>query len=190
MGNRAIIKPINSNIGVYLHWNGGRDSVEGFLRYCELKGYDGFETSYGIARFIQIVSNFFGGTSSIGIVGGIEESLDYAGSCDHGIYIVKGWKIVQRITWYPEQQEYSLIDMLREIDRKQPISEQLNKLLDTIEVPVNTIKEGDIVFIQNHNGIWKESKIIGFGKTGTIVNGNRVEGRPYVNLYGSSGESH
>ena len=45
MGNRAVIttrkagvNPANSDAtGVYLHWNGGRDSVEAFLAYCKLK---------------------------------------------------------------------------------------------------------------------------------------------------------
>ena len=45
MGNRAVITteigwacPTN-HLGVYLHWNGGRDSVQAFLTYCKLKGY-------------------------------------------------------------------------------------------------------------------------------------------------------
>ena len=37
MGNRAVITTRSKDIGVYLHWNGGRDSVEAFLKYCELK---------------------------------------------------------------------------------------------------------------------------------------------------------
>ena len=36
MGNRAIIQPINSTMGVYLHWNGGVDSVTAFLKYLSL----------------------------------------------------------------------------------------------------------------------------------------------------------
>ena len=46
MGNRAVITNSKSfdvanstDLGVYLHWNGGRDSVEAFLKYCKLKGY-------------------------------------------------------------------------------------------------------------------------------------------------------
>lgn len=54
MGNRAIVKPIDMNIGVYLHWNGGPKSVEAFLTYCELKKYRSFGGSnadgYGICR--------------------------------------------------------------------------------------------------------------------------------------------
>ena len=35
MGNRAVITTPDKKIGVYLHWNGGRDSVEGFLQTCK-----------------------------------------------------------------------------------------------------------------------------------------------------------
>ena len=38
MGNQAFIVPKHSNVGIYVHWNGGRGSVEGFLTYAELSG--------------------------------------------------------------------------------------------------------------------------------------------------------
>ena len=60
MGNRAIVKPEGKDIGVYLHWNGGIDSVTAFLKYCELKEHRGFDDSYGMARFCQVVGNLFG----------------------------------------------------------------------------------------------------------------------------------
>ena len=56
MGNRAVITTQEyltnpDTIGVYLHWNGGRDSVQAFLLYCKLKGYRPPETDcYGWAR--------------------------------------------------------------------------------------------------------------------------------------------
>ena len=57
MGNRAVITTISAEpkdstaIGCYIHWNGGRDSVEAFLTYCKLKGYRPPETDcYGWAR--------------------------------------------------------------------------------------------------------------------------------------------
>ena len=73
MGNRAVITTstdINvsesNDIGVYLHWNGGRDSVEAFLLYCKLKGYRTPEyDNYGWARLCQVIGNFFGGGLSI-----------------------------------------------------------------------------------------------------------------------------
>lgn len=36
MGNRTVITTAERKIGLYLHWNGGRDTVEPLLRYCEL----------------------------------------------------------------------------------------------------------------------------------------------------------
>ena len=42
-----------------------------FLEYCKLNDYRDFggknADGYGLARFCQVVSNFFGGTTSIGI---------------------------------------------------------------------------------------------------------------------------
>lgn len=39
MGNRAVITTSERKVGVYLHWNGGRDTIEPLLKYCELQGY-------------------------------------------------------------------------------------------------------------------------------------------------------
>jgi hypothetical protein len=39
MGNRAVITTEDKQLGVYVHWNGGRDSIEAFLLYCKIKGY-------------------------------------------------------------------------------------------------------------------------------------------------------
>ena len=64
MGNRAVITTRKDlkDIGVYLHWNGGRDSVEGFLTYCKIKGYRPPEyDNYGWAYLCMTIGNFFGG---------------------------------------------------------------------------------------------------------------------------------
>ena len=37
MGNRAVITTKERELALYLHWNGGRDTVEPLLRYCELQ---------------------------------------------------------------------------------------------------------------------------------------------------------
>ena len=81
MGNRAVItiahrdmsgniikRVKDTDIGVYLHWNGGYDSVNAFLTYCDIKGYRPPESDcYGWARLCQVIGNFFGGTDSLGI---------------------------------------------------------------------------------------------------------------------------
>ena len=36
MGNRCTITRPQKDVYIYLHWNGGRDSVEAFLEYCRL----------------------------------------------------------------------------------------------------------------------------------------------------------
>ncbi len=126
MGNRAVITTEDKKIGVYLHWNGGRDSVEAFLKYCKLKGYRTPESdNYGWARLCQVIGNFFGGNTSIGI-----DTLDNLddNNGDNGMYIIKDWEIVGRKYFEgKEQNYYSLSEMLKEIDKKQPIDEQMYK---------------------------------------------------------------
>lgn len=133
MGNRAVITTRDKNIGVYLHWNGGRDSVEAFLKYCELKGYRTPERdNYGWARLCQVIGNYFGGELSLGI--DKYERLDRDNG-DNGVYIIENWKIVDRefIDW-PEQNEYDLISMLRDINNHQPEREKLeDSVIDSVE---------------------------------------------------------
>ena len=126
MGNRAVITTRHKDIGIYLHWNGGRDSVEAFLKYCELKGVRPPETdNYGWARMCQIIGNFFGGELSIGI--DQYDRLDKDNG-DNGVYVIENWKIVDRlfIDW-PEQNEYELVKMLKSINEKQPEEERLSE---------------------------------------------------------------
>jgi hypothetical protein len=181
MGNRAIIKAKgNDKKAVYLHWNGGRDSVEAFLKYCELRGFRGFETDYGMARFVQVVSNFFGADGlSIGIVDGSESAGD------NGVYIVDGWEIVGREDFQGiEQQEYDMTEMLLAIDEAQPESQQLGDYITADEVLTKTIKIGDIVYLQYLDGTFKKYKVIGVGKD-KFVNGINVLGLPFVDKYGN-----
>lgn len=126
MGNRAVITTRSKDIGVYLHWNGGRDSVEAFLKYCKLKGYRPPELDcYGWARLCQVIGNFFGGELSIGI--DKYDKLDKDNG-DNGVYVIENWNIVDRlfINW-PEQHEYDLIGMLKSINNAQPEKERLSE---------------------------------------------------------------
>lgn len=124
MGNRAVITTEagfeNNGIGVYLHWNGGRDSVQAFLKYCKLKNYrDPDADNYGWARLCQVIGNFLGGTTSIGIDKVTNLDCD---NWDNGVYIIKGWEIVGRKYFSGrEQNEYDLEEMLIAIDELQPI---------------------------------------------------------------------
>lgn len=123
MGNRAVITTKenfeNNGIGIYLHWNGGRDSVEAFLKYCKLYGYRSPSSdSYGWARMCQVIGNFFGGECSLGI--DQVNNLD-CDNYDNGVYIIDGWNIVGREYFKGEEQMYyNLYKMLESIDEAQP----------------------------------------------------------------------
>ena len=134
MGNRAFIKFKNETAGIYLHWNGGRDSVEAFLKYCELKQYR--SDSYGVARMAQVIGNYFGGELSIGIEGTKGISLSDLNPGDNGVYTVENWKIVGRYPRnVPEQRIHPLEQMLLNIDDAMPESEKLGAkaILDALE---------------------------------------------------------
>ena len=138
MSNRAVITSKenfeNNGIGIYLHWNGGYDSVSAFLKYCELKGYRSpTSDNYGWARLCQVIANYFGGSTSIGI--DVVNNLD-CDNWDNGVYIIEGWEIVDRkYNRYEEQMNYELEDMLMDIDNSMPEGERLGEQLKTL---VNT----------------------------------------------------
>lgn len=192
MGNRAIVKPKDKDIGVYLHWNGGIDSVTAFLEYCKLKGYRDFggenADGYGIARFCQVVGNFFGGGLSIGIESGVEETEEYAEWTDNGIYVIDGWDIYKHICPPDYHEGYDLQDMLLSIDVKQPESEQLGEdyiladYVDATEVIV-----GDEVYILNLREKPELHTVMGIAPKGTFRNGD-VSNLPYIDLYERDGD--
>ena len=125
MGNRAVITTEDKKIGVYLHWNGGRDSVEGFLKYCKMKGYREPEGDHqGWARLCQVIGNTMGGNTSVGI--DRYEALD-TDNGDNGVYIIKDWKIIKREHFEGEEQaEYPIKEMLKEINDSQPDGERID----------------------------------------------------------------
>jgi hypothetical protein len=89
MGNRAVVcfDEFNDNaIGIYLHWNGGRDSIEGFLLAARTI-MDGRmpDEQYARARLIQVMTTFFPGNLSIGVARCCE--LD-CNNGDNGLYVV------------------------------------------------------------------------------------------------------
>lgn len=183
MGNRAIITTRenfnNNGIGVYLHWNGGRDSVEAFLYYCKLKGYRPPEKDcYGWARLCQVIGNFFGGTTSIGIDNFPQDVGKYQ---DNGTYIIENWEIIDRKYYnYTEQNNYDLHEMLLEIDKAQPVEEQIKEVINANEKSTTQLNLNDTVLLMNFDGSYKKFNVIGFGKD-ELVNGQNVKNVPYVN---------
>ena len=102
MGNRATViftdeKEEQISCAVYLHWNGGPESIYGFLAELDRRFVHN-DQDYECARFIKLVGDFFDqdkiGTTSLGVVNGpkaitVEELgkvRTYHG--DNGFYIV------------------------------------------------------------------------------------------------------
>ena len=135
MGNRAVIRTKKNDIGVYLHWQGGRDSVRPFLAYCKMKDYRAPEgESYGWAYLCQVICNFFNGSGlSIGI--DRVKCLDCKNG-DNGVYIIKDWEIVGREFYEGEEQdEYDFRKMMHVINSRQPVAcqeseEDINNFVD------------------------------------------------------------
>lgn len=78
----------------------------------------------------QVVGNFFGGTTSVGI--GLYDNLD-TDNGDNGVYVIEDWKIVDRLFFKngKEQNEYQLSEMLEEIDHNMPEHQRLARKGET-----------------------------------------------------------
>lgn len=105
MGNRAHVIFADPDPGpaVYLHWNGGPESVYRFLEETERRMGGRFgDASYTAARFAQVVGDFFDssdrGGLSVGVVNGpirkrdqkwlSPETLEPFDHGDNGVYVV------------------------------------------------------------------------------------------------------
>lgn len=187
MGNRAAIVTEKRDLALYLHWNGGRDSVEAFLEYCALRGLRSPESDeYGWARLAQVVCNFFGADGlSCGIY---EYEKDCEPQWDNGDYIIRDWKIVDRrypYEGFAEQASYDLTDMLYAIDRAQPASQQLGTYLESEVIPASKVHIGDMAYLDVIGGVPKPFAVVGFAQCpGHFGNGAMM---PYVERYGENG---
>lgn len=99
MGNRAVIVFGDNHDApaLYLHWNGGPESVLAFLKAAELLQVRDPADSDGHApaRLAQIIGNFLGGTLSL--AAGTRRAWRGAASWDNGVYTVgAGFKITHR----------------------------------------------------------------------------------------------
>lgn len=179
MGNRAIIIGTEAKLAIYLHWNGGRDSVEAFLEYAKLQQYPSLNTTSGVVAFTSMVSNFFGSPgSSVDIfIVAQQQSLAVG---DNGVYVVdKNFDIVERKYFTGiEQRHHKLADMLKAIDEAQPEAMQLGELLDAEEVPTENVKVGDIVIIKDRKGSNKY-EVLALGED-RMINGVNVKGLPFI----------
>ena len=103
MGNRAVIEMQGEEVGIYLHWNGGLDTVKPMLDVAWEYGLRGGD--YGMARLAQMFGNFLGGTLSVGI--GVVARMD-KDNWDNGTYVIdENFNIIDRLyVRGPEQNVY------------------------------------------------------------------------------------
>jgi len=138
MGNRALVffagytGIITNPAYVYLHWNGGPESV---YTFADATAYlcNGFDDNYSVARFCQVVGQFFGGGSSLGV--GALRPADLAAvnrksakaiplsPGDNGIYVLapnphhelaapggKKWRVVSRMAYKGDKERWFTAD--------------------------------------------------------------------------------
>ena len=183
MGNRAVIceeSAYPGGIGIYLSWNGGRDSVEAFLKYCRLRGLQ------SMADLVMVISNFFGGGTSIEV--DLVSKLD-CDNWDNGVYLIRNMEIVGRkFVRSGEQHEYDLDEMVEAINEAQPAKQQIPvEFLHGKTVLPGELEIGDIVSFRDWHGKFVTLPVLGYG-TNEVVNGETVFGVPYVGLYGKTEE--
>jgi hypothetical protein len=101
MGNRAVItfsENRSTGVGIYLHWNGGLESVLAFLDAAKARGFrdPASDPSYAMARLCGLIHEFFGVRDSCSLGVGLLSSL-HTDNWDNGVYVVgKDWAIVDR----------------------------------------------------------------------------------------------
>ena len=100
MGNRANVVFVSGDVispAVYLHWNGGPESVYAFLAEMDFRGIRTSDPAYEAARFTQIVGEFMDKdgfeTTSVGITNGPSELTTegmeavFTDAGDNGFYV-------------------------------------------------------------------------------------------------------
>ncbi len=130
MGNRAVITASGSHtegVGIYLHWNGGIESVVAFLDVAKARGFRDptYDESYGLARLCGLIHEFFGVDQDTSLGIGTLSQLD-CDNFDNGVYVVgKGWSLADRWGKGSRPRNDADIDAARQSEQYKGIVEQL-----------------------------------------------------------------
>ncbi len=114
MGNRAVIELEGSGKGIYMHWNGGKDTIDPLLEVAkeyEIQKEGG--NVFLMFKLSQIISNAFGETKVSSI-----DMLD-CDNYDNGVYVINSdLEIVDRkFTRHPEQNHWDFDGMKEFIEK-------------------------------------------------------------------------
>ena len=122
MGNRAVITASTAKttgVGIYVHWNGGLESVLAFLHVAKERGYRDptNDPTYAMARLCGLICEFFDLKSSISVGIGQLKELD-CDNRDNGVYVIgAGWTIKSR--WGDGSNLSKTLESLTTAQRKQ-----------------------------------------------------------------------
>ena len=190
MGNRAIIVGKGSQTGIYLHWNGGMDSVKPFLYYASLHSSQGLGAEAydsGLMTLITVINNFFGLKSSADIQVVDPDNLEEFSPGDNGVYVVdENWEVVERINGPKvEQSGHDFDTFVQAVDEAQPHNAQLGKkFLNSKVIPVEEVEVGMTVF-KYSNRQWEEHTVVSLGhpEEGEKVPACYPDNTPYTGEY-------
>jgi|GEM_PF-5470627 len=114
MGNRALVTFRNARASVYLHWNGGPESICNFVEAMKRQGAFGSDVppSAFPARLCQVVGNFLRGSLSLGVQYGVSDPGD------NGIYEldIYGDLAAHYAFRYGDDARYEILDRNYEVD--------------------------------------------------------------------------
>ena len=176
MGNRATIVTKKKDLGVYVHWFGGREEVEPVVTYCGMRGYrPPEEDGYGRARLSQVFGNHMGGRLSIGVFA--YDKLPLA--MDNGDYVIEGWRIIEQggKKYEPLPDDFDMRGKLHEIDEHMPVREQLGAYIDSTVIPIEQVEVGMTIWGWEGDRP-KQFAVLGFGPDEAD---EELRGKPYVN---------
>lgn len=120
MGNRAVITASTSKTtgaGIYVHWNGGIESVLAFLHVAKERDYRDptYDPTYAMARLCGLICEFFDLKSSTCVGIGQLRELD-CDNRDNGVYVIgAGWTIKSR--WGEGSDPSKTLDALNDEQR-------------------------------------------------------------------------
>lgn len=189
MGNRAVITTFGNQKGIYIHWNGGRDSVEPVLWYCKnLMPKTNFATS-DLER-IAFVMELLDLNPKIDDINRLD-----CDNYDNGVYVVKDFEIVGRLfKRHDEQDVYNFTEFVMWINENMPKKWQKSEdeIIKTLclELPeyCNFDSKTDFdLFMQNQkvgDEVYYEGefhKIVGRNDSDKCINGIVRKGQLFFN---------